>query len=110
VLLGPERLKWKPTSAQDFRNYRVSVERAEIALGFEPQHFIEDIEHELSAHRAEYGYFEDDRHYNIRVLKKLALEKRNECEASAETGLLQDRPPVRSAPIASRLRGGRHRR
>jgi nucleoside-diphosphate-sugar epimerase len=56
---------------QDFRNYKVTIERAKTYLGFQPQHSIEDIIEDLHAHAAEYGDFNEDALYNIRVFRKL---------------------------------------
>ncbi len=55
----------------DFRNYKVSIEKAKTVLGFHPHFSIEDIIEELFAHVSEYGTFEDDNFYNIRVFKKM---------------------------------------
>lgn len=59
---------------QDFRNYKVSIERAKIELGFQPQYSVKDMVAELMQHRGEYGDFERDEYYNIRVFKKLGAE------------------------------------
>lgn len=56
---------------QDFRNYKVSVQKAETELGFKPRHDIEDIVRNVGEHVSEYGDFSNDRYYNIRVFKKL---------------------------------------
>jgi len=55
----------------DFRNYKVSIEKAKTVLGFEPLHSIKDVVDDLYAHRMLYGDFERDEFYNIRVFKKL---------------------------------------
>ncbi|MFA6917986.1 MAG: SDR family oxidoreductase [Candidatus Gracilibacteria bacterium] len=56
---------------QDFRNYKVSIERAKTSIGFQPRLTIKDIIIDLYAHRKEYGDFENDEYYNIRTFKKL---------------------------------------
>ncbi len=55
---------------KDFRNYKVSIERARTELGFAPRHDIEDTVKSVLDHLPEYGDFSDDRYYNIRVFKK----------------------------------------
>jgi nucleoside-diphosphate-sugar epimerase len=60
-------------SVQDFRNYKVSCERAKVELGFTPQYSIKDMVADVLQHRAEYGDFDRDEFYNIRVFQKLAV-------------------------------------
>jgi nucleoside-diphosphate-sugar epimerase len=69
----------------DFRNYKVSVKKAETALGFKPLHGIEDIIGHLYEHRNEFGDYENDQYYNIKVFRDMA-------ESAAET---QRTPSVR---------------
>jgi nucleoside-diphosphate-sugar epimerase len=59
-------------NVQDFRNYKVSCDRATIELGFRPQYSVKDMVADVMAHRADYGDFERDAYYNIRVFKQLA--------------------------------------
>ena len=59
---------------KDFRNYKVSCERAETILGFRPKYSIADIIEDLHARHEEYGDFENDSFYNIRIFKKLNFE------------------------------------
>lgn len=56
---------------QDFRNYKVNCDRASVELGFQPQHTLKETVAEIMQHRPEYGDFERDEFYNIRVFKKL---------------------------------------
>ncbi len=58
---------------QDFRNYKVSCERATVELGFQPQYSVKDMVADVMARRADYGDFERDGYYNIRVFKALSL-------------------------------------
>jgi nucleoside-diphosphate-sugar epimerase len=58
----------------DFRNYMVSIRKAETELGFKPQYSIKDIVADLYAHRAAYGDYENDEYYNIRVFRKLEAD------------------------------------
>jgi nucleoside-diphosphate-sugar epimerase len=56
---------------EDFRNYKVDIERAETNLGFRPQYSVEDIIDDLHAHRERFGDYGDDNFYNIRVFRKM---------------------------------------
>lgn len=58
---------------QDFRNYKVTWNKAKTVLGYEPKHSVSDIIAEVHSHRDEYGDFENDQFYNIRTFKKLNL-------------------------------------
>lgn len=55
----------------DFRNYKVSCEKAKVTLGFEPQftvqHTIDDLYDKLRGFKD----FEKDQYYNIRMFKQL---------------------------------------
>jgi nucleoside-diphosphate-sugar epimerase len=61
---------------QDFRNYKVTIEKAKTLLGFQPQYSVEDIIEDLFAHVDSYGDFNQDHYYNIRVFQKLVAEQR----------------------------------
>ena len=56
---------------QDFRNYKVSVERAEQILSFRPRHDIESIVRELAQNMNAFTPFDQDQFYNIRTFKAL---------------------------------------
>ena len=56
---------------QDVRDYRVSCQKAGKDLGFRPTGTVEDIVDELCSRRNEYGDFNDNRYYNIRVFEQL---------------------------------------
>jgi nucleoside-diphosphate-sugar epimerase len=58
---------------QDFRNYKVTWNKAKTILGYEPKHTVSDIIADVHQHRDEYGDFEQDHYYNIKTFKKLAL-------------------------------------
>jgi nucleoside-diphosphate-sugar epimerase len=58
----------------DFRNYKVSIEKARTELGFQPQYSIKDTVNELYANREHYGNYDRDEFYNIRVFKKLEAD------------------------------------
>lgn len=60
-------------SVQDFRNYKVTCEKAAMELGFAPQYSIKDIVKELSENQDKFGNYEADEFYNIRTFKKIVL-------------------------------------
>lgn len=64
---------------QDFRNYKVSVEKARTFLSFQPRYTILDTIADLYEHRKEYGKYVDDKFYNINVFKKLDGKKNKKC-------------------------------
>jgi len=70
-LLTGQRVKLDIRDVQDFRNYKVSCDRATVELGFRPQYSVKDMVADVVAHRSEYGDFERDQFYNIRVFKQL---------------------------------------
>lgn len=74
--LTSQPVKLDIRNIQDFRNYKVSCERATIELGFRPQYSVEDMVADVMAHRGEYGDFERDAYYNIRVFKQLGAAAR----------------------------------
>jgi len=59
---------------EDFRNYKVTIEKARTYLGYQPQHAIEDIIDELYESRSLFDDYEDERYYNIKVFKKVAAQ------------------------------------
>lgn len=60
---------------QDYRNYKVSTEKAHAMLGYEPKQDAIDILEELAANLESFKNFEDERFYNISVFKKLMLSR-----------------------------------
>jgi nucleoside-diphosphate-sugar epimerase len=56
---------------EDFRNYKVNIDKAKTYLGFQPRHTIEDIIEHLYKYKAEFEDFDKDEFYNIRMFKKL---------------------------------------
>jgi nucleoside-diphosphate-sugar epimerase len=68
--LTGRRVKIAINNIQDFRNYKVTCERARRMLGVVPKHSVEAIVDSLFAHVDEYGDFERDEYYNIRVFRK----------------------------------------
>lgn len=59
----------------DFRNYKVTIDKAKTYLGFEPQYKIKDIVEDLYQHKARFEDYSNDRFYNIRVFEKLNHNK-----------------------------------
>jgi len=56
---------------QDFRNYKVSIQHARLALGFTPQYGIKDIINQLFENKDKYDNYDDDKYYNIKIFKSL---------------------------------------
>ncbi len=56
---------------EDFRNYKVSIEKARTYLGFQPRHTITDIIEHLYENRECFPDYEKDDYYNIRVFKRI---------------------------------------
>jgi nucleoside-diphosphate-sugar epimerase len=55
----------------DFRNYKVSVEKAINVLSFKPKHDVDSIVDDLIAHKDKFTDFENPKYYNIKVFEKL---------------------------------------
>jgi nucleoside-diphosphate-sugar epimerase len=70
--LSGTKLKMEIRNQQDFRNYKVAIEKARVELGFEPHFSIRDIVLDLAQHQHAYGDYERDEFYNIRVFKRLS--------------------------------------
>ena len=64
-------VKIKIKNIQDFRNYKVSTEKARNILSFRPRYDVEDIVQELAENKQRLSDLESDHYYNIRVFKKL---------------------------------------
>jgi nucleoside-diphosphate-sugar epimerase len=67
------RVRFDIRNKQDFRNYKVSIQKAQIELGFTPQYCVQDIVADLLRRVDTYGDFESDQYYNIRVFQRLDL-------------------------------------
>jgi len=67
-----ERVEIVLKNIEDFRNYKVSIDKAKTYLGYQPRHAIEDIIDDLYENRAQFENYDDERFYNIRVFKKVA--------------------------------------
>jgi nucleoside-diphosphate-sugar epimerase len=58
-------------NVQDYRNYKVSTEKARNVLSFKPRFDVEQIVKELASNLESFNEFDTDRFYNIRVFKAL---------------------------------------
>jgi len=56
---------------EDYRNYKVSCEKARTHLGFAPKYTVSHMVESLHRHLAEFGDFSDERFYNIKVFTRL---------------------------------------
>lgn len=56
---------------QDFRNYKVSMERAKNVLSFHPQHDIRGIVRQLIKHMEKFSDWDNPAYYNIKVFRAL---------------------------------------
>ena len=54
----------------DFRNYKVTTQRARTELGFQSQYDVKDIVNDLYEHRDCYDDYNKDEFYNIRIFKR----------------------------------------
>jgi nucleoside-diphosphate-sugar epimerase len=66
-----KKVKLNIKNIQDFRNYKVSVEKAMNILSFKPGHTVESILDDLIENFDKFKDFENPNYYNIQVFKKL---------------------------------------
>ena len=59
---------------EDYRNYRVSVEKARHILNFAPKFHVEDIVKNLAENADKFQDMEDPNYYNIKVFKQIDQE------------------------------------
>ncbi|MCP4641218.1 MAG: SDR family oxidoreductase [bacterium] len=69
--LTGKKIRVTVNNMQDFRNYKVSCDRAKNYLGFSPKYSVSHMVRELYEHMDEYGDFSDERFYNIKVFTKM---------------------------------------
>ena len=69
-------VKLKILNRQDYRNYKVSIEKAAKVLGFKPTHDIASIVDSLAANLDKFRDFDNPNYYNIEVFKKLCADLR----------------------------------
>lgn len=60
---------------QDYRNYKVSIQKAGDVLSFHPRHDVLSIVKELVEQRNKFSDFASDRYYNIRVFSRFDSAK-----------------------------------
>lgn len=73
-LLG-SRIDITLKNIDDFRNYKVTIDKAKTYLGFEPQYKIKDVVEDLYKNKARFEDYCNDRFYNIKVFEKLNHNK-----------------------------------
>lgn len=61
---------------QDYRNYKVSCERARTCLGFAPKYGVPQMVDSLIRNSPAYGDFEDENYYNIRIFEQIERQGR----------------------------------
>lgn len=69
--LSGESIRIEVRNVQDYRNYKVSCERARTQLGFRPKYGIMQTVRDLFRRRELYGDFSDASFYNIEVFRRL---------------------------------------
>jgi nucleoside-diphosphate-sugar epimerase len=57
---------------KDFRNYKVSIQKAETTLSFHPNHDVKSIVKNLIEHMDDFHDWDNPQYYNIETLKLLA--------------------------------------
>jgi nucleoside-diphosphate-sugar epimerase len=70
--LSGEKVAIHLKNIEDFRNYKVTAQKAKTYLGFQASHTVEDIVADVYEHRAAYPDLDDDSLYNIRVFQNMA--------------------------------------
>ncbi len=65
------RVKLTIKHIQDYRNYKVSFEKALNVLSIKPRNDVESIIDELIRHEASFSDFDNPVYYNIRVFQSL---------------------------------------
>ncbi|HJS99945.1 MAG TPA: hypothetical protein VJ756_12710 [Terriglobales bacterium] len=55
----------------DFRNYKVSIEKAENVLSFHPQHNVSSIVANLIDHSSQFHDWDNPLYYNLQAFKNL---------------------------------------
>jgi nucleoside-diphosphate-sugar epimerase len=68
--LTGRKIKIAIRNVQDFRNYKVTCDRAKMVLGFIPRHTVGNIIESLYQHLDEYEDFSAPEYYNIEVFQK----------------------------------------
>jgi len=66
-----KKIKLTIKHLQDYRNYKVSVEKAINVLSFKPRHTVSSIVDDLIRNREKFKDFDNPAYYNIRVFESL---------------------------------------
>jgi nucleoside-diphosphate-sugar epimerase len=69
--LTGKKIRITVNDVQDFRNYKVTCEKAKTYLGFNPKYGVAEMIRSLHSHLEEFGDFSEERFYNIRVFEKM---------------------------------------
>lgn len=69
--LADKDIEIETKGVKDFRNYKVSIDKAKKELNYIPKYKIEDTIQDVFEHLDEYGDFSDEMFYNIVVFKKI---------------------------------------
>jgi len=70
-----EKIKLEIKGIKDFRNYKVSLERAKTRLGFAPKCSIQDTIDDLFLNLDKFKDLENDNYYNIKIFRNLLSQK-----------------------------------
>jgi len=73
--LTGNKVRIEVKNIQDFRNYKVTCDKAKTYLGFLPRYDVLKMVSSLHRHREEFGDFTDESYYNIKTFKKLDVER-----------------------------------
>ncbi len=73
-ILAGKKIRLDIKNIQDFRNYKVSSNKAKMLLGFQARCTIKDIVKDLFDHAEKFGNYKNTEFYNIEVFKKIELE------------------------------------
>ncbi len=86
-ILGKD-IKLDIKHVKDFRNYKVSFEKAQKVLGYRPTHTIRDIVRELVDNHSKFKDFDNPAYYNIETFKVVdgTLTRRRGSDTDREDG------------------------
>ena len=68
-MLTGRKIKIQVNNVQDFRNYKVTCDKARNHLGFRPRYGVAEMIASLHQHMDEYGDFTNENFYNIQVFR-----------------------------------------
>ncbi len=72
--LTSQKIGLEIRSIQDSRNYKVRIDRAREALGFQPQYAARDTVHDLYTNLDKFSDFDNPQYYNIETFKQIRIE------------------------------------